>query len=64
MELPFIDSRWAAEFYIGLTDHLLAGERLPVTPESARRVIAVIEAAEKANVGGKTEPVPNESPVR
>jgi predicted dehydrogenase len=60
LELPFVDSRGAAEFYIELTDHLLAGEYLPVTPESARRVIAVIESAEKSNASGKPEPISHE----
>jgi predicted dehydrogenase len=45
-------------YYARLADHLLGGEPLMVTPESARRVIAVLELAEKSNRSGKAEPVP------
>ncbi len=60
MDVPFVESRWAIDFYAGVRDHLLGGEPLPVTPESARRVIAVLELAEKSSETGQAEPVPHE----
>ena len=60
MEIPFVESRWATDFYVGLADHLLGGEPLQITPESARRVTAVFELAEKSSRSGKAEPVPFE----
>ena len=41
-------------------EHLTGNAPLNVTGESARRVIAVIEAAEKSAKSGKSEPVPFE----
>jgi len=35
-------------FHANLANHLLAGEPLAVTPESARRVVAVLEAAQRS----------------
>jgi scyllo-inositol 2-dehydrogenase (NADP+) len=60
IEVPFVETRWASDFYVGLVDHLLGGEPLQVTPESARRVVAVLELAEKASRSGHPEPVPFE----
>ncbi|UCD29898.1 MAG: ThuA domain-containing protein [Planctomycetota bacterium] len=57
IEVPLLETRWE-DFYIGIVDHMLAGEPLHITPESARRVIAVFEAAEKSSQTGNTEPVP------
>jgi len=37
------------EYYRNIADHLLMGEELIVKPEQARRVIGVIEAAEKSS---------------
>lgn len=48
------------EWYPNLAAHLLRGARLEVTPESSRRVIAVIETAGKSAKSGKAEPVPFE----
>ena len=39
-------------FHRNLANHLLAGEPLAVTPESARRVVAVLEAAQRSCEGG------------
>jgi predicted dehydrogenase len=47
-------------YYPRLADHLLLGEPNPVTPESARRVIAVLEAAERSARSGRPEPVAHE----
>jgi predicted dehydrogenase len=49
------------EYYRNIADHLLRGAPLLVTPESARRVIAVIELAEKSAASGRAEPVPYET---
>jgi hypothetical protein len=43
-------------FHFNLADHLLTGEPLAVTPQSAARVIAVLEAATRsADMGGIPE---------
>ncbi|NLG28165.1 MAG: Gfo/Idh/MocA family oxidoreductase [Chloroflexi bacterium] len=44
-------------YYRYLADHLLMGEEVPVTPESARRVIAIIEAALRSSELGVSQPV-------
>jgi len=49
-----------AAYYHNIADHLLRGESLMVTPKSARRVIAVIEAAEKSAKSGRPEKIPHE----
>jgi scyllo-inositol 2-dehydrogenase (NADP+) len=49
-----------ASFYARVQAHLARGEPLPVTPESARRVIAVLELAERSSASGRSEPVPYE----
>lgn len=48
------------KYYQNIVKHLLSGEKLKVTPQSARRVIAVFETAEKSAKSGRTEPVPYE----
>ncbi|MDH7482028.1 MAG: Gfo/Idh/MocA family oxidoreductase [Armatimonadota bacterium] len=58
-EVKYKDSTWH-EYYPNLAAHLLDGAPLEVTPESSRRVIAVIETAEKSAKSGKAEPVPYE----
>jgi predicted dehydrogenase len=54
------ESHWPA-YYQGLADHLTADAPNPVTPESARRVIAVFETAERSSQEGGEQPVPYES---
>ena len=50
-------------YYRQLADHLLLGEPNPVTPEQARRVIGVIQAAElSAERGVSTPPLEPASP--
>ncbi len=49
--VPFQKGDWDA-YYRNIADHLTMGEDLAVKAEEARRVIAVIEAAEKS-AGGK-----------
>ncbi len=38
----------SVEYYRNVADHLLMGEELAVTPEQARRVIGVIDAAQRS----------------
>ena len=52
-------SQWD-RYYKDLNAHLTAGAPLDVTPEQARRVIAIMEAAEKSSQSGQAEPVPYE----
>lgn len=48
------------KYYADIYDHLVHAAPLDVTPEQARRVIAIVEAAEKSSKSGKSEPVPYE----
>ncbi|MBI4557760.1 MAG: ThuA domain-containing protein [Candidatus Hydrogenedentes bacterium] len=50
---------WQA-YYRNIGDHLTLDEPLAVTPESARRVIGVIETAEKSSRARKAVPAPRE----
>lgn len=58
-EVAHQPSRWQA-YYDNVANHLLRGEPLEITPESARRVIAVIETAEESSRSGVSLPVPHE----
>lgn len=58
-ELRHKPTRWD-QYYKDIHAHLADGAPLDVTPEQARRVIAVIEAAEKSSQSGQAEPVPYE----
>ena len=58
-EVKYKEGEWP-EYYNNLARHLLDGAPLEVTPESARRIIAVLETAEKSSKSGKAEPVPFE----
>jgi len=60
IDVPYVTSNRDVHYYQLLADHLLAGEPIPVTPESARRVITVLELAEKSSQSGKAEIVPGE----
>jgi predicted dehydrogenase len=51
------ETDWSA-YYRNISDHLFRGAELKVKPEEARRVIAIIETAEKSAKSGKTENVP------
>lgn len=56
--IPCLPSDWDG-FYRNIADHLLLGEPLEVTPESARKVIAVIALAEQSSKqGGVPLPLP------
>jgi predicted dehydrogenase len=54
MTIKHKKSDWE-KYYVNLSAHLLEGAPLEVTPESARRVIAVIETAYKSADSGKVE---------
>ena len=58
-ELRHKKTQWD-RYYQDLHAHLTEGAPLDVTPEQARRVIAIIEAAEKSSQSGQAEPVPYE----
>ncbi len=47
IELKYKKSNWNS-YYYNIADHLLMNEPLIVTPQSARKVIAVIETAQKS----------------
>ena len=58
-KIPYAKSTWE-KYYENIGDHLLRGKPLNVLPEQARRVIAIMELAEKSSRSGKAEPVPYE----
>jgi len=51
-KVAYLKSDWHA-YYRNVADHLMLGERLSVTPESARRVISLIETAGRSSAAGK-----------
>jgi predicted dehydrogenase len=57
IDVPHLPGEWLA-YYRNIADHLLTGAPLAVTPESARRVIAVLEHAEKSAKCGMPVAVP------
>jgi len=59
MDVKYREGQWK-EYWRNVADHLMCGDPLAVTAEQARRVIAVIETAEKSSVAGKTLPAPVE----
>ena len=58
-QVPYGD-RDPSSFYARVHAHLAGGASVPVTPESARRVIAVLELAERSSAAGQAERVPYE----
>jgi len=57
--VPYKPSDWI-QYYTDIADHLLFGKPVPVSGEEGRRVIAVLETAEKSAKSGRTEKVPYE----
>ncbi len=57
MTVPYRESAWH-RYYENIADHLLRGKELYVKPEEARRVIAIMELAEKSSEQGKPLPMP------
>jgi scyllo-inositol 2-dehydrogenase (NADP+) len=52
-KVPVVGASYGAQqYYRNIADHLLLGEELAVTPESARRVIGVIDAAQRSSEAG------------
>ena len=45
------------EYYINIANHLHEGQPLNTSPESARRALAVVEAAERSFKSGSAEKV-------
>jgi len=58
-EVKYYPTTWE-QYYVNIGDHLLRGGPLAVTPESARRVIQIIDYAERSSKSGKTEALPFE----
>jgi len=59
VKVKYQKTEWG-QFYRNVADHLLRGKELAVKPEEARRVIAVMETAEKSWKSGRVEKVPFE----
>lgn len=59
MTVPYAEGQ-AGQYYINLADHLHRQDPLLVTAESARRVIAVVDTAEKSYEAGRELPMPFE----
>jgi predicted dehydrogenase len=57
LEVPYKNSDWDA-YYANIADHLTTGADLVVKAEQARRVIAVMDTAERSSASGQTEPFP------
>ena len=58
-DVKYYETDWEG-YYRDLAAHLLEGKPNPITPESARRVIAVMEAAEISSKTGCEQEVPYE----
>jgi predicted dehydrogenase len=58
--VPYKLSDWI-QYYTDVADHLHRGKPVPVSGEAGRRVIAVLETAQKSAQSGRTEAVPYES---
>lgn len=56
-KVPYLKDDWPA-YYRNIAAHLTEGAKLAVTAESARRIISLIETAEKSAVAGKPLPPP------
>ena len=63
MNVSFDGAGRGGDYYEQLADHLLRGAPLDVQPEQARRVIAIMETAERSSQSGRAEPVPYEDSV-
>ncbi|HUS90843.1 MAG TPA: ThuA domain-containing protein [Phycisphaerae bacterium] len=59
-QVKWIDTAWD-EFYPNVADHLLLGDELVIKPQQARRVIGVIESAERSANSGQPEVFPGEA---
>ena len=57
-EGPYMESDWLS-YYVDLADHLLRGTPVPVSGKEGRRVITVLETAEKSARNGHSEEPPH-----
>lgn len=58
-EVPYLDSDWPS-YWQDVANHLLRGGPVPVSGEFGRRVIGVLETAERSSTSGRTEQLPYE----
>lgn len=58
-EVRYKESDWLT-YYVNMANHLLRGAPVPVSGEDGRRVITVLETAEKSAKSGRSEDVPFE----
>ena len=56
-EMPYKESDWVT-YYADVANHLLRGGPVPVSAEDGRRVITVLQTAEKSARSGHSEEVP------
>ena len=56
-DMPYLESDWAT-YYADLANHLLRGGPVPVSGEDGRRVITVLQTAERSSKSGRSEDVP------
>ena len=61
LHVPFKQASEWQTYYRNISQHLLQGVELMVKPEQARRVIAVLEGAEKSSKLGKSVELPTEA---
>jgi predicted dehydrogenase len=57
IKMQYKKTEWSL-YYKNIADHLFHGAKLIVKPEQSRRVISVMETAEKSATSGKTEKPP------
>lgn len=55
------DAGISDEYYHNIADHLLLGDELMIKPQEARRIISVIEYAERSSKAGTSMPIPGEA---
>lgn len=60
LKVPYKNASEWQTYYANVAAHLLDGAELDVKPEQARRIIAVLEGAEKASQAGHSLPLPTE----
>ena len=61
LRVPYKNASEWKTYYSNIGAHLLHGEDLKVKPEQARRVIAILETAEKSSLAGHSLPLPTEA---
>ncbi|HEY0074483.1 MAG TPA: Gfo/Idh/MocA family oxidoreductase [Abditibacteriaceae bacterium] len=61
LKVPYSGSSEWKTYYANIADHLLRGGELKVKPEQARRVIAILETAEKSSQQGQSLTIPTEA---